>query len=182
MRTQWWVLRRNYLTLYRTTNFPLVIVSSAQLWWYMPIIPALGRLRQEDHKGYIVIPCLKKMRKKKSVFNLHSIYLGQYKNSPVENCLLQWIRLPLCRSAANFTVIFFFFFWDSISLCTPHWPQIHDPPATASQCWDCKYVPACLLSSSCFCFFFLICWSFCLPFVPFPFLPGDLKHFLSKDF
>jgi hypothetical protein len=34
-------------------------------WQYMPIIPALGRLRQEDHKletslGYTVSLCLKK--------------------------------------------------------------------------------------------------------------------------
>jgi hypothetical protein len=33
-------------------------------WWYMPVMPAFGRLRQEDHKleatlGYIARPCLK---------------------------------------------------------------------------------------------------------------------------
>jgi hypothetical protein len=41
-------------------------------WWCMSIIPALGRLRQEDHKfkvslGYIGSPSLKK--KKKSVLS-----------------------------------------------------------------------------------------------------------------
>jgi hypothetical protein len=37
------------------------------MWWYIPIIPALRRLRQEDLKvetslGYIVRPCLKKKK------------------------------------------------------------------------------------------------------------------------
>jgi hypothetical protein len=39
-------------------------------WWYSPIIPAPGRLRQKDFKfqvslGYIAKPCLKKKKKKR---------------------------------------------------------------------------------------------------------------------
>jgi hypothetical protein len=39
-------------------------------WWYMPVIPALGRLTKEDHKfqgtlGYIARPYLKKWKEKK---------------------------------------------------------------------------------------------------------------------
>jgi hypothetical protein len=35
--------------------------------WFMPVIPALGRMRQEDHKfkvnlGYLVRPCLKSLK------------------------------------------------------------------------------------------------------------------------
>jgi hypothetical protein len=26
----------------------------------------------------------------------------------------------------------FFFFWDRVSLCSPRWPQTHNPPASAS--------------------------------------------------
>jgi hypothetical protein len=38
------------------------------LWWYMPVIPALRRLRKEDHVfqvslGYAARPCLKKTEK-----------------------------------------------------------------------------------------------------------------------
>jgi hypothetical protein len=37
----------------------------SERWWFMPIIPALGRLRKEDRKfevslGYLARPCLKK--------------------------------------------------------------------------------------------------------------------------
>jgi hypothetical protein len=37
------------------------------VWWYTPVIPALRKLRQEDHKfkvslGYIERPCLEKKR------------------------------------------------------------------------------------------------------------------------
>jgi hypothetical protein len=40
------------------------------VWWYMLVIPALGRLRQEDCKfeaslSYTMKPCLKKTHKKK---------------------------------------------------------------------------------------------------------------------
>jgi hypothetical protein len=39
------------------------------VWWSMPIIPAFGRLRQEDPEfktrmGYVVRPCLKKTKPK----------------------------------------------------------------------------------------------------------------------
>jgi hypothetical protein len=39
------------------------------VWWGTPVIPALGRLRQEDYKfqvglGYIVRSCLKKKIRK----------------------------------------------------------------------------------------------------------------------
>jgi hypothetical protein len=39
--------------------------STSQVWWGMPVIPALGKWRQENHKlkpsvGYIVRPCLQK--------------------------------------------------------------------------------------------------------------------------
>jgi hypothetical protein len=41
-------------------------------WWYMPIIPALGMLREEDLKfqpslGYTVRLCLKKKKKVNSI-------------------------------------------------------------------------------------------------------------------
>jgi hypothetical protein len=44
---------------------PLLVV-----WWHMPIIPALGRLRQKDSEfevilDYIVRTCLKKNKKRK---------------------------------------------------------------------------------------------------------------------
>jgi hypothetical protein len=39
----------------------------SQAWWYIPVIPALGRLRQEYHEfetslGYRVRSCLKKRK------------------------------------------------------------------------------------------------------------------------
>jgi hypothetical protein len=40
------------------------------VWWYIPVIPALGKLRQEDCKleaslYYKVRPCLKKKQREK---------------------------------------------------------------------------------------------------------------------
>jgi hypothetical protein len=43
-------------------------VSLSQAWWHTPLIPALRRLKQKDHKfeaslGYIARPSLKKKKK-----------------------------------------------------------------------------------------------------------------------
>jgi hypothetical protein len=51
----------------------------SQAWWYTPVIPALGRLRQEDHDfeaslGYRRTRCLKKtkMRVNGDLSTLHT--------------------------------------------------------------------------------------------------------------
>jgi hypothetical protein len=46
----------------------LLLSKTQYSWWCMPVIPALLRLRQEDHKfktslGYIARPCLEKKKK-----------------------------------------------------------------------------------------------------------------------
>jgi hypothetical protein len=55
----------------------------SQVWWYMSVIPALGRLRQEDHEfsvslDYIVRPGLKNQKKKVSFSHL----VPQIKHNP----------------------------------------------------------------------------------------------------
>jgi hypothetical protein len=44
------------------------ILFQSWVWWYIPVITVLRRLRQEDHElevslSYIVRPCLKKINK-----------------------------------------------------------------------------------------------------------------------
>jgi hypothetical protein len=58
--------------LHLKTNFkrldPIFLLKSGETswaWWFTPVIPGLGRLKQEDHKfkvslDYKVRPCLKK--------------------------------------------------------------------------------------------------------------------------
>jgi hypothetical protein len=46
-------------------NFFFLILTKSQARWLILVIPALGKLRREDHEfkanlGYIVRPCLKK--------------------------------------------------------------------------------------------------------------------------
>jgi hypothetical protein len=55
--------------------------TAGQAWWYIPVILALGRLRQKDHKfktglGHRVRPCLKKQKQKtrNNTVLAHSIY------------------------------------------------------------------------------------------------------------
>jgi hypothetical protein len=53
-----WVVRKAFCIV------NVILASIRQACWHISIIPALGRLRQEDHKfkvtsGYIARPCLK---------------------------------------------------------------------------------------------------------------------------
>lgn len=41
----------------------------------------------------------------------------------------------------------FFFFGDRVWLSSPGWPQTYNPPALASQCWDCSCLFAIMLGS-----------------------------------
>jgi hypothetical protein len=48
---------------------PIKYKNSCWVWWYTPVIPALGRIRQENHEFegslvYTVRPCLKKTTKR----------------------------------------------------------------------------------------------------------------------
>jgi hypothetical protein len=62
----------------KDTNYDSLVKKRCEAWWCMPVIPALGRLRQKDTKfkasrailwvkarlSYIVNPFLKKKKKK----------------------------------------------------------------------------------------------------------------------
>jgi hypothetical protein len=61
--------------------------------WYISIIPALGRLRQEDCKfvtrlGYIARPCLQKNKTKQTRINLLSVQLALLRRQ----LSLFWVR------------------------------------------------------------------------------------------
>jgi hypothetical protein len=59
---------------------------------------------------------------------------------------------------------FLFFATESLSIARPHWPQIYGPPASASQVWDYRCAPLCLVVVYvCVCgFFFLTVDYICL--------------------
>jgi hypothetical protein len=45
-----------------------------------------------------------------------------------------------------------FFFCDRVSLCSPGWPQLHDPPVLSQcpECWDYRCAPPCQVSANFF--------------------------------
>jgi hypothetical protein len=52
-------------TIHTHTLQNIKLSIRSQVWWHMPVIPALERLRQKDHEfkarlDYTVRPCLKK--------------------------------------------------------------------------------------------------------------------------
>jgi hypothetical protein len=50
------------------------------VWWYITVIPALGRLRQEDHEfeelGYQLRSCLHKDKTRKKQNSKHKILIS----------------------------------------------------------------------------------------------------------
>jgi hypothetical protein len=67
-------------------HFILKNQDKTHAWWFTPIIPALRRLRQEDHEfkaslGYIARPCLKNKPKEPKPKKLSSL-------SPVTQLIL----------------------------------------------------------------------------------------------
>jgi hypothetical protein len=86
-------------SLWRTTNKKAL---ASRAWWFMPLIPALGRQRQadswvcgqpglqsefQDSQGYTEKPCLETSPQKKIKKSFGNIlgYLGVYHGAPLVN-------------------------------------------------------------------------------------------------
>ena len=117
-----------------------LIVNCCRAWWRTPLIPALGRQRQEDFwiwgqpglqsefqdsQGYTENPCFEKTNKQKNKPKKKKKRKKERKKKRKKNSeLLKKLKFSSDKPHRTRALVLFFLKWTQVQFSAPHWAVV----------------------------------------------------------